>query len=83
MVTVLFYAMLLGNTAPVAGTQEFADKAACEAAVDALRDNFGKTAAGFCTAKGTEDDAPTPSVTPTPTPAPSGSTVVKAPVARK
>lgn len=76
MIYVLFYALLAAGV-PTAGTQEFDDKAACEAARDFLQDNW--KAPAFCVAKGTEpeDQAPTPAR------APSGGSTAKAPVARK
>lgn len=78
MTWILFFALLTAAGTGAPATQEFDDKAACEAARDALQDNW--KAPAFCVAKGTEpeDQAPT-----TPARAPSGGTTVKAPTARK
>ncbi len=74
---ILFYALLSAAGTVNTGTAEFNDKAACEAAVDAVADTWGKSAHAFCTPKGTEDQDATPA-----RPAGSGSTA-KAPTARK
>lgn len=76
---ILLFAFLSAAGTVGTGTAEFNDKAACEAAADAITDAWGKNAHGLCVAKGTDADT-------TQDPAParaSGGTTAKAPTARK
>jgi hypothetical protein len=78
MKSILFYAFLVAAQ-PIAGTQEFDDRRACETARDAIADNLKGT--GFCVDKSSDQAA---DETPAPEPArASGGSSAKAPTARK
>lgn len=74
---ILFYAFMTAGGPTIMGTQAFDDQPACEAAVDALRDNRVANK-GFCVPSAIEDGVPSPAAK-----APSQPSTAKAPTPKK